>query len=128
MQHPEARGEGDFPEMKAEGGGHIQVGVNVVHVMEAPEQRDLVIGHVPVIKAQVEQQEAQSEFQRRRQREKMEQAKARSKGPAQREAAQGLYEGRRGDEGQRGERQVQDQALQQRRRAISQWEKPLQNK
>ena len=47
LQDPERGGVEDFPEMEAERGGHVQVRVHVVHVVEAPQQGAQVVETVP---------------------------------------------------------------------------------
>ncbi len=53
LNDPEDRGKRHLHEMEAEAGGNIEVGVEVVDVVEAPEEWDLVVEPVPVIKSQV---------------------------------------------------------------------------
>src|SRR6266705_2576010 len=54
----------DFAEVKAECSGNVEVRVDVVDVMKAPKNGDLVIGLVPIIKRQVQEYEADDERHR----------------------------------------------------------------
>src|SRR2546429_10002220 len=54
--------EADLDEVKAKRSGDIQIGVDVVRVMEAPQERDAVIGHMPAIEAQIKEQECRRDF------------------------------------------------------------------
>jgi hypothetical protein len=44
LRRPEGRGEGELAEVEAEGGGDVEVGVDVVDVVEAPQQGNPVVG------------------------------------------------------------------------------------
>jgi len=55
LNDPKYRRKGDFPEVKAKAGGDVEIGVDVMDIVKAPQERNAVIRHVPVIEAQVEQ-------------------------------------------------------------------------
>jgi len=53
------RGEDDFAGMEAHGGAGVHLGIGMVHAVETPEQRDFVVGPVPEIHPQIEQEDGQ---------------------------------------------------------------------
>ena len=51
-----------FPKVKAEPGRNIQVWVNVMNIVKSLKPGDSVIGDVPIIEAQIEQQKSGNEL------------------------------------------------------------------
>src|SRR5690625_201979 len=58
---PRRRREHHFAEMEAHGRGRIQKLVPMVHFMEAPKEGDFVVGAMPPVNQEVEQQEVQKQ-------------------------------------------------------------------
>ena len=59
--------------MEAQAGGNVEVGVNVMNVVESPEPREFVVCDVPVVKAQIEQQKAGDKLRPPRKRHEVDQ-------------------------------------------------------
>ena len=62
LQETESDGERDLTKMEAEGRGHIQVWVNMVNTVKAPENRNSMVSEVPIVERKVHQQKAKHEF------------------------------------------------------------------
>ena len=72
----EGGGVKNLYEVEAEGGGGVEVGVEVVGIVETPEKRKAVVEPVPIIEGQVEQDKAQDGLQCGWQRGKMQNTQA----------------------------------------------------
>ena len=59
LQRPKGRGETDFDEVKAHRRADVEIGVDVVRIVEAPEKRPGVIRPMPVVERKVEQRKAE---------------------------------------------------------------------
>src|ERR1700730_282921 len=64
-----------FAKVKPETGGGIEIRIDVVDVVKAPEKRDTMIDDMPVVKSEVHQKEAERELNRCRQWHQMDHAK-----------------------------------------------------
>ena len=56
--------ERHFAEMEAKRRGNVEIRIDVMNVMKAPQEADLVIRHVPVIKRKVHQYESDRHLRR----------------------------------------------------------------
>lgn len=63
----------DINGMKSKHGGSIQIGVGMVDAVEAPQERRFMLQIVEAVAAEINQQDAQNGFHRRRQRDLIEQ-------------------------------------------------------
>src|SRR5712692_8716376 len=52
-------GHRHFAKVKPEAGGNIEVGVDMVDVVKAPEERETVIDDMPVVKGKVHEEKAE---------------------------------------------------------------------
>lgn len=68
----------DFAEMKAGGGGDVEIEIGVMNIMEAPEERDEVGGVVPPVIGPVHEEKSGHRGDRAGKRQPMEQAKLRA--------------------------------------------------
>ena len=125
LRDAEAGRERDLDEVEAQRRRDVEAGVEVVHVVEAPEQRDAVVGAVPPVEARVEQQEGERPLERRRQRDPAEEAERPVGGEAQRPQHQRPH--RRGGDAERDRRhqQVDGEAGEQRGARPAQRPPPL---
>jgi hypothetical protein len=62
LQKTKRNGEQDLSKMEAEGCGHVQVWVDVMNIVKAPENRDSMVSEMPVVEREVHQQKAKHEF------------------------------------------------------------------
>ena len=56
---PRHRRQGDLAEMEAQRGGGVEVPVAVMHLVEAPQERPFVVGAVPPVDPEIEQQDVE---------------------------------------------------------------------
>src|SRR5918995_366222 len=63
--------------MEAEGGGDVQIRIDVMDVVEAPEPGHVMVGQVPIVKRQVQQQKPQGKLEGRGHIHDVQQAKRR---------------------------------------------------
>src|SRR5437879_2986444 len=56
LDHSEQGGEQHFTEVKPKTRGNVQVRINVVHIVKPPQEGNVVVQQVPVVKARIEQQ------------------------------------------------------------------------
>src|SRR5882724_8769902 len=95
LGNTKSRGHPHLAKMKTKSGRDIEVRINVMHIMKAPEKTNAVICDVPPIKCQVHQKESCDELQRRWQREQMNQAERLLSRPAQGRGSKRTHEDRR---------------------------------
>src|SRR5437588_11343201 len=57
LDNVEPARERDLAEVKAKSGRNVQLGIGMVHVMKAPQERRPMVGEMPVIESEVHQQE-----------------------------------------------------------------------
>ena len=100
LKETETGRERDLTEMEAEGGGNVQVRVNVVDIVKAPEKWHSMISQVPVVEREIHQQKAKHEDNRRRQRNEMNKSKRLARRPSQRRLHRRLEQADRRHEGQ----------------------------
>ena len=96
--------------MEAEAGGNVEVGVNVMNVVESPEPREFVVCDVPVVKAQIEQQKAGDKLRPPRKRHEVDQTERSGRSPNQRQQCRGPHSRCRYQKGHRGDAAIDDQA------------------
>ena len=60
-KHPHQGREYDLPEMEADRTGGVERLVQVMHLVETPEERPLVVRPVPPVEPQVEQEDIDKE-------------------------------------------------------------------
>src|SRR5439155_17743768 len=53
LHNSEASGKRDLDEVKSKCRRNIELGVDVVGIMEAPQERYFVVGHVPVVEGEI---------------------------------------------------------------------------
>ena len=70
----EGHREQNLDEVKAEGGCYIQVRIQMMHVVEAPENREDVVGSVPPVKGEVHKHEGEEKLEGSRKRYQSQQA------------------------------------------------------
>ena len=99
--------------MKTESGRDIQGGVNVVHVMEAPEEWSFVVEEVPIVEAQIEQQESHSELRPARQSKHVNQTDRLGRGPVASGHSGRPDDQHRDEKCHRGNRRIHKQACEQ---------------
>jgi hypothetical protein len=75
------RGECDLPEVKSERRRYVELRIDVMHVVESPQQWHAVIGDVPPVEGEVEQQEREEGLSGGRDRQDMDQAKRAGRRP-----------------------------------------------
>jgi hypothetical protein len=63
--------------MKAEGRRDVQIRIDVMHVVEPPQEAHPMRRHMPPVEQQVHQQHRRDELRRRRQRDDVDQAEGR---------------------------------------------------
>ena len=113
LRRPERGREEDLAEVEAEGRAHVEVGIDMVHVVEAPERGPSVVQPVPVVEAEVEEQESSGESRRPGQRQHLEEARTFGRRPAQ-DVHRHRTDGEAGGEqGQRRDRRIDAQPRQQ---------------
>ena len=74
LHDAEDRRHRHFAKVKTEAGRDVEVGIDVVDVVKAPEKRDAVVEHMPPVEAQVHEQKRDHELRRRGQRDDVKQA------------------------------------------------------
>src|SRR3989304_3097097 len=73
LKYPETGRHRDLTEVKVKCGGDIEVAVDVMHVVEAPQKRKFVIGEMPVKERKIQQQKSNHALSRCRKFEPVEQ-------------------------------------------------------
>src|ERR1700747_1732560 len=84
--------------MEAEGGRDIQIRIDVVDVVKAPEKSHPMVSHVPIVECEIHQQKTECELKRRRKGHEMDKSKPRSRRPSQCPSCRRLYQASRCDE------------------------------
>src|SRR5215510_3927096 len=64
LSDSEACREKDFTEVKAECRRYVQITVNMMDVVKTPEERDFVIGAMPIVKAEIHEEKASAKLQK----------------------------------------------------------------
>src|SRR2546421_12889521 len=67
-------GKQHLTKVKAKAGGDVEIGIDVMNVVETPEHRNFVVQHMPVVKTQIQQQKAKNELRPGRYGDEMYQA------------------------------------------------------
>src|SRR6267378_5256095 len=108
LDNGEAARERDLAEMKSERGGNVEIGIDMMNVVETPEKRQSMIGEMPVVKCKIHQQKTDRELRPCRERDKVNKTKRPGIGPAQGRLSRRLHQRDCGDEAQGGDHEVDD--------------------
>ena len=58
LKNAKTRRHRDFAEVKAKRRGDVQIAIDVMHVVKAPQKSEFMIGEVPVVEREIQQQKA----------------------------------------------------------------------
>jgi hypothetical protein len=125
LQDAENDREHDLTEMEAEGGGNIQVRVDMMDIVKAPEKWHPVVSQVPIVEREVHQQKTQHEGNRGRERNQMNKSDRLARRPAQGSVHRRLEQTHCRKEGGCRNCEIHQEPCDERSRGFPKWEKPL---